>query len=87
MATSDEVAAAIREEVATELADAMMAALGNCFESLSDEDVRTLVEMYTVAPSATTTVADAIVEPEGPDILAEREQCRPLLPIEAGGDE
>jgi hypothetical protein len=38
-ATSDEVAAAIREGVATELADAVMAALGNRFECLSDEDV------------------------------------------------
>ena len=87
LASSDEVAAAIREGVATELADAVMAALGNRFECLSDEDVRTLAELYTVAPSATTTEADATVEPEGPDILAEREQCKPLLSTEAGGDE
>ena len=87
LASSDEVAAAIREGVATELADAVMAALGNRFECLSDEDVRTLAELYTVAPSATTTEADATVEPEGPDILAEREQCKPLLSTETGGDE
>jgi hypothetical protein len=36
-ATSDEVAAVIREGVATELADAVMAALSSHFERLSDE--------------------------------------------------
>jgi hypothetical protein len=39
-ATSEEVAAAMREGVAAELADAVMAALGSRFERLSDEDVR-----------------------------------------------
>ena len=58
-ATSDEVAAAIREGVAAELADAVMAALGSRFERLSDEDVRILAELYTAAPSAATTMADA----------------------------
>ena len=58
-ATSDEVATAIREGVAAELADAVMAALGSRFERLSDEDVRILAELYTAAPSAVITTADA----------------------------
>jgi hypothetical protein len=65
LATSDEVAAAIREGVATELADAVMAALGSRFECLSDEDVCILVDLYTAAPSAATTMANAVMEPEG----------------------
>ena len=86
-ATSDEVAAAIREGVAAELADAVMAALGSRFERLSDEDVRILAELYTAAPSAATTMADAVVEPEGPNLLAERAPDSPRSPPEAGGDE
>ena len=61
LASSDEVAAAIREGVATKLADAMMAALGNRFECLSSEDVRTLAKFYTSAPGAVTMMADAVV--------------------------
>jgi hypothetical protein len=38
-ATSEEVAVVIKEGVAAELADALMAALGNHFEHLSDEEV------------------------------------------------
>ena len=38
--TSDEFAAVVREGVAAELADAVMAALGSHFKSLSNEDVR-----------------------------------------------
>jgi hypothetical protein len=85
-ATSDKVAAAIREGVAAELADAVMAALGSRFERLSDEDVCTLTELYTAAPSAATTTADTVVEPEGPNVLAERETGTPHSPVEAGGD-
>jgi len=43
-ATSEEVASAIREGVATELVDAVMAALGNRFERLSNEDVCILAD-------------------------------------------
>ena len=86
-AISDEVAAAMREGVATELADAVMAALGRRFERLSDEDVHILAELYTAALSAVTTTADAAVEPEGPNVLAEQETSTPHLPVEAGGDE
>ena len=85
-ATSDEVAAAIREGVAAELADAVMAALGSRFERLSDEDVRILAELYTAAPSTATTMADAVVVPEGPNLLAERAPDSPRSPSEAGGD-
>ena len=31
--------------------------------------------------------ADTVVAPEGPVILAVQEQCKPLLPLEAGGNE
>ena len=55
-----------------------MAVHGNCFECLG-EDVRTLAELYTAAPGA-------VMVPEGPDTLTEREQCRPHLPLEAGHD-
>ena len=72
-AISDEVAAAIREGVAAQLVDAVMAALGNRFECLSGEDVCTLAELYTAAPGATMTMADAVVVPEGLDTLAEQE--------------
>ncbi len=70
-ATSDEVAAAIREGVAAELADAVMAALGSRFEGLSDEDVRILADLYTAAPSAATTMANVVMAPEGQSNLAE----------------
>jgi len=86
-ATSDEVAAAMREGVAAELVDAMMAALRNRFECLSNEDVRILADLYTAAPSAATTTADAVAELEGPNALAEQEADSPCLPIEVGGDE
>ena len=65
-ATSNEVAAAMREGVAAELADAVMVALGSRFECLSDADVHVLADLYTAAPSAATTTANAVVEPEGP---------------------
>ena len=86
-ATSNKVAAAIREGLAAKLADAVMAALGSCFERLSDEDVRILTELYTAVPSAATTTSNAVVEPEGPTVLAERETGTPHSPVEAGGDE
>ena len=70
-ATSNKVAAAIREGVTAELVNALMAALGNCFERLSDEDVHILAEFYTAAQSAATMMADAVVEPEGPNVLVE----------------
>lgn len=85
-ATSDEVAAAIREGVAAELADAVMAALGSRFEGLSDEDVRILADLYTAAPSAAMATADAVEEPDGPTALAEQAHDPPRLPEGAGGD-
>jgi hypothetical protein len=87
LATSDEVVAATREGVAAELTDAVMAALSNRFERLSDEDVRIVADLYTAAPSAATTMANAVVEPEGLNILAESEHDPPHSPVEAGGDE
>jgi hypothetical protein len=44
---SDKVAAAMREGVAAEFANAVMAALGSHFKCLSNEDVRILVDLYT----------------------------------------
>jgi len=67
--------------------DAVMTALGNRFERLSDEDVRIIADLYTAAPSAAMTTADAIMEPEGPNPLAEQESDSPQSPVEAGGDE
>ena len=52
------------------LADAVMVALSNRFERLSNEDVHILADLYTAAPSAAMTTADAVVEPEGPNVLA-----------------
>ena len=79
-ATSEEVAAAIREGVAAELADAMMAALGNRFEHLSNS--------WTCTPQhQTMMMADAVVEQEGPNVLAEQETDPPHSPGKAGGDE
>jgi hypothetical protein len=49
---SKEVATAIKERMVTKLADAMMVALVNCFECLSNEDVHILVDFYTTALSA-----------------------------------
>ncbi len=43
---SEEVATAIAGGVATKLADALMAALGPCFESLSGKDVTAIFELY-----------------------------------------
>jgi hypothetical protein len=68
--TSDEVAARIREGVAAEMTDAVMAALGSRFECLSNADIRILAYLYTAAPSAATTTADAVVEPSGPSTFA-----------------
>jgi hypothetical protein len=84
--TSNEVAAAIREGVAVKLADAVMAALGNCFERLSNEDVRILTDLYTTAPSAATMTTNAVVEPEGPNVLAKQVNNPPSLPVKGGGD-
>ena len=86
-ATSDEVAVAIREGVAAELANAVMAALGSHFKRLSEEDVHILAKLYTAAPSATMTMADVAMEPEGPNVLTEQETGKPHSPVEAGGDE
>jgi hypothetical protein len=85
--TSNEVAAAIREGVAAELADAVMAALGNHFECLSDEDVCILADLYTAAPSAVTTMVNAVMEPEGPNVLAKQVNNPPNLPVKTGGGE
>jgi hypothetical protein len=85
-ATSKEVAVVIREGATTKLANAVMAALGNCFECLSNEDVCILVDLYTTALSAATTTADTVMEPKGPNILTEQETDTPHSPIEAGGE-
>jgi hypothetical protein len=42
--------------------------------------------LYTAAPSAVTTTADAAVEPEGPNLLAEQETGTPHSPVKAGGE-
>ena len=55
--------------MAAKLADAMMAALRSRFECLSNEDVCTLADLYTAALSVVTMMADADVEPEGPNAL------------------
>ena len=73
--------------MAAKLADAVMIALGSRFEHLSNEDVCILTELYTAAPSAATMTADAVMEPEGPNVLAEQENDPPHSPVEAGGDE
>ena len=86
-ATSDEVVAAWKQGVAAELADAVMAALGSHFHSLSEEDVCILADLYTATPSAAGATAEAVEEPEGSLTLAEREQCPSTPPNEAGGDE
>ena len=70
-ATSDEVAAAWKQGVAAELADAVMAALGSRFHSLSEEDVCILADLYTATPSAAAVMAEAAKEPEGSLTLAE----------------
>jgi hypothetical protein len=87
LVTSDEVAGLIREGVATKLADAKMTALGNRFERLSDEDVCILAILYTAAPSAVMTTPNAVVGPEGANVLAEQETGAPHLPVDPGGDE
>ena len=86
-ATSDEVAAAWKQGVAAELADAVMAALGSRFHSLSEEDVCILADLYTATPSAAGAMAEAVEEPEGSLTLAKQEQCPSTPPNEAGGDE
>jgi hypothetical protein len=85
--TSNEVAAATREGVAAKLADAVMAALGDHFECLSDEDVRILADLYNALLSAVTTTADAVMEPKGPNVFAKRVNDPPNFPIETGGGE
>ena len=85
--TSDEVAVAIKEGVATKLKGAVMTALRSCFESLSNRDICILVDLYTTAPSAETTTADTVMEPEDLNILAKQEHDPPRLPLEAGVDD
>ena len=69
--TSDEVAAAWKQGVAAEFADAMMAALRSRFHSLSEEDVCILADLYTATPSAAAAMAEAVKELEGSLTLAE----------------
>ena len=70
-ATSSEAATAIKWGVAAKLADAVMVALGSRFECLSDEDVRTLGDLYTAEPSAALETTNIAMEPCGPSVLAE----------------
>ena len=70
-ATSNEVAVAIEGGVAAELAFAVMVALGSRFEQLAEEDQLTIAELYTAAPSAVKTMADAVAASDGPNTLAE----------------
>jgi hypothetical protein len=69
-ASSDKVAVAIGKGVVTDLANAVMvmASLGSCFESLSNEVIHILADLYTAALSAATKTADAVIEPEGPNM-------------------
>jgi hypothetical protein len=47
----------------------------------------TIAELYTAAPSAAMTTADAVAAPDGLSTLAEQEQCFPLSSLETGGNE
>jgi hypothetical protein len=73
--------------VAAKLADVMIASLRSHFKQLADEDVRTLMELYTAGMSAAQTTAEAVESPKVPAILTEQELCRTLSPFEVGGDE
>ena len=53
------------------MVDAMMAALGPCFESLSGEDVTAIFELNKASPSVAMT-AEAVKAPEAPDSVAEQ---------------
>ena len=48
-----------------------MVALGSRFESLSDEDVTAILELYEAAPSAAMT-AEAVKVHKAPDSVDER---------------
>jgi hypothetical protein len=67
---SNKVAAAIQDGVATELADAVMAALRSRYKSLNKEDVCILADLYTNTPSAAMMMTEAVAVPEGPGTLA-----------------
>ena len=69
--SSGKVVTAIAGGVVAELADALMAALGSCFESLSGEDVTAIFELYEATPSV-ASMADAVEVPEALDSVAEQ---------------
>jgi hypothetical protein len=84
--TSNEVTAAITGCITAKLVDVLMVALGSCFESLSDEDVNTIFELYEATPSVAMTVG--LVEvPDAPDSVAKHQASHPPLLHETGGDE
>jgi ribosomal protein S12 methylthiotransferase accessory factor YcaO len=83
---SNKVASAIASGVAAKLADALMAALGSRFESLSSEDVTAIFELYEATLSV-VAAADAVEVPEASNSVAEQQAYRPSSPYEAGGDE
>ena len=68
---SNEVAAAIAGGVATKLTDALMAALGPRFESLSSKDVIAIFELYEATPSV-LVMAKAVKMPEASDLVAKQ---------------
>ena len=68
---SEEVTAAVAGGVAAELVDELMVALGPHFESLSDEDVTAILELYEATPSVATT-AEAVMVHEAPASVAEQ---------------
>ena len=69
--TSNEVATAIASGVVTKLADALMAALGPRFKSLSSEEVNAIFELYEATPSVVMT-AKAVKVPKALDSVAEK---------------
>jgi len=54
---------------------------------LSVSAIRMFASLRIYALSAVTATADAVVEPKGPNILAEQENDSPRSAVEAGGEE
>jgi len=68
---SDKGATAIAGSFAAKLTVVLMVALGPRFESLSDEDVTAIFELYDATPSVAVT-GEAVKVPEAPDSVAEQ---------------
>ena len=68
---SNEVTTAIAGGVPADLVDALMVALGPCFESLSSKDVNAILELYKATPSAAMTT-EAVKVHNAQDSVAEQ---------------